>query len=229
MTVFISNPKKEAQLDKMADKGKGKATEAEAAQPAEAGETNPRGIPKAPYFDAVTDYVTSRADVEPVLRRFEEMISKYKFMEASLQRRVAGLDDKIPDIQKTADTVRFLKIRNDAEVEEPIETTFELNPTLYAKAEVKAKTEEVYLWLGANVMLSYPIEEAEELLEKRLSGARKSKGECEEDLDYLREQITTMEVNIARVYNWDVQEKRKEKEAGGDDKEASKGKENEAG
>lgn len=138
----------------------------------------------------MTDYVTSRADVEPVLRRFEEMISKYKFMEASLQRRVAGLDDKIPDIQKTADTVRFLKIRNDAEVSDPIETTFELNPTLYAKAEVKAKMEEVYLWLGANVMLSYPIEEAEELLEKRLSGARKSKGECEEDLDYLREQIT---------------------------------------
>ena len=118
------------------------------------------------------------------------MISKYKFMEASLQRRVAGLDDKIPDIQKTADTVRFLKMRRDKGAEDPIETTFELNPTLYAKAQIPPKTEEVYLWLGANVMLSYPIEEAEELLAKRLSGARKSRGECEEDLDYLREQIT---------------------------------------
>lgn len=200
----------------MADKGKAPA--ADIAKPTEAGETNPRGIPLAPYFDAVTDYVTSRADVEPVLRRFEEMISKYKFMEASLQRRVAGLDDKIPDIQKTADTVRFLKMRRDKGVEDPIETTFELNPTLYAKAQIPPGTEEVFLWLGANVMLSYPIEEAEELLAKRLSGARKSKGECEEDLDYLREQITTMEVNIARVYNWDVTEKRKEKEAGGDEK-----------
>ena len=36
-----------------------------------------------------------------------------------------------------------------------------------------------------------------------------------------------MEVNIARVYNWDVTEKRKEKEAGGDEKAIPKGKENE--
>ena len=32
-------------------------------------------------------------------------------MEASTQRRSAGLKDKIPDIQKTWDTVRFLKRR----------------------------------------------------------------------------------------------------------------------
>lgn len=32
-------------------------------------------------------------------------------MEVNNQRRVAGLKDKIPDIQKTLDTVRFLKSR----------------------------------------------------------------------------------------------------------------------
>lgn len=32
-------------------------------------------------------------------------------MEQNLQRRVAGLKDKLPDIQKTLDTVRFLKLR----------------------------------------------------------------------------------------------------------------------
>jgi len=36
---------------------------------------------------------------------------KYQFMEQNLQRRVAGLKDKMPDIQKTLDTVRFLKLR----------------------------------------------------------------------------------------------------------------------
>ena len=49
--------------------------------------------------------------MEPTLRSFQEMISKYQFMEASLQKRVAGLKEKIPDIQKTLDTVRFLKTR----------------------------------------------------------------------------------------------------------------------
>lgn len=38
-------------------------------------------------------------------------LRKYQFMEQNLQRRVAGLKDKMPDIQKTLDTVRFLKLR----------------------------------------------------------------------------------------------------------------------
>jgi hypothetical protein len=36
---------------------------------------------------------------------------KYQFMEQNLQRRVIGLKDKLPDIQKTLDTVQFLKAR----------------------------------------------------------------------------------------------------------------------
>lgn len=177
--------------------------------------TNPRGIPYAPFVDKVEDYVSSRADVEPTLRSFQEMVAKYQFMETNLQRRVAGLRDKMPDIQKTLDTVRFLKIRD-----EDVETTFELNDTLYAKAKIPP-TDEVYLWLGANVMLSYPIDEAVALLETKLKAAKTSLGNCEEDLDFLREQITTMEVAVARVYNWDVVQKRREKEE--DEKEKVKG------
>lgn len=39
-------------------------------------------------------------------------------------------------------------------------------------------------------MLSYPISEAEELLSSKLSTAKKNMSNCEEDLDFLREQIT---------------------------------------
>ncbi|KAI0116154.1 Prefoldin, subunit 3 [Hypoxylon sp. NC0597] len=170
--------------------------------------TNPRGIPYAPFVDKVEDYVTSRDDVQSTLRSFQEMISKYQFMELNLQRRVAGLKDKMPDIEKTLETVRFLKTRT--EESDPIETTFELNDTLYAKASIPP-TDEVYLWLGANVMLAYPIDEAESLLTSKLAAAKQSYANCEEDLEFLREQITTMEVAIARVYNWDVVQKRKEK------------------
>lgn len=90
---------------------------------------------------------------------------------------------------------------------EPIEATFELNDTVYAKASIPS-TEEVYLWLGvnyfvdikilisakrcfqANVMVSYPINEAEKLLDSKFSVAKQSLKNCEEDLDFLREQIT---------------------------------------
>jgi len=173
--------------------------------------TNPRGIPEAPFVDNVEDYVSSREQVETTLRNFQEMISKYQFMQANTERRAQGLREKIPDIQKTLDVVQLLKMRGpDAE---PLETTFELSDTLYAKALVPPPNE-VYLWLGANVMLAYPIEEAETLLQSKLKTAQDSLQSCEEDLDFLREQITTMEVATARVYNWDVAQRRKDKLSG---------------
>jgi hypothetical protein len=79
-------------------------------------------------------------------------------------------------------------------------------------------------------MLSYPIPEAISLLQAKLDTAQSSLEACEEDLDFLREQITvrtrlrpqlhvkcadyvikTMEVATARVYNWDVVQRRKDR------------------
>ncbi|KAL9066215.1 MAG: hypothetical protein Q9157_007223 [Trypethelium eluteriae] len=140
-------------------------------------------------------------------------------MEVNNQRRASGLRDKIPDIEKTLEMVRFLKRRKPDS--DPLETTFELNDTLYAKAEVP-RTEEVYLWLGVCYVLikSRTIEwPPESLLESRLTTAQTSLTNCEEDLDFLREQITTMEVATARVYNWDVMQRRKENAEGKDSKE----------
>jgi len=39
-------------------------------------------------------------------------------------------------------------------------------------------------------MLSYPLPEAEDLLHSKLSAAQSSLENCDEDLDFLREQIT---------------------------------------
>jgi Prefoldin subunit len=52
------------------------------------------------------------------------------------------------------------------------------------------------LTFQANVMLAYPIDEAKTLLTEKLSGQQISMKTCQEDLEFLREQITTMEVNI---------------------------------
>jgi prefoldin subunit 5 len=146
------------------------------------------------------------------------MISKYQFMEANTQRRGQGLREKIPDIKKTLEMVRFLKLRKESCPDSDLETNFELNDTLYARASISpADAEEVYLWLGANVMLAYPLAEAESMLAEKLSAAEISLGHCEEDLEFLREQITTLEVATARVYNWDVVQRRKDKAEGRDE------------
>ena len=120
-----------------------------------------------------------------------------------------------------------LDLDDDEASKKPLVTTFELNETLYAEAELE-DTDVVYLWLGvlalyrhfvstvsltemlqqANVMLSYKIPEAIELLATKLKNAEVSLQSLQDDLEFLREQITVMEVNTARLYNWDVVRRR---------------------
>lgn len=106
-----------------------------------------------------------------------------------------------------------------------MKTTFELNETLFAEAELE-DGDTVFLWLGvcvsissvyhssnlsfiqANVMLSYKIPAAIELLRSKLDGAETSVENLTADIEFLREQLTMMEVNMARVYNWDVKRRR---------------------
>ena len=45
-------------------------------------------------------------------------------------------------------------------------------------------------------MLEYGIEDAEVLLEKNLEAANKSLSQVEEDLSFIRDQTTTLEVSI---------------------------------
>uniref|UniRef100_V5F2I9 Protein tyrosine phosphatase n=1 Tax=Kalmanozyma brasiliensis (strain GHG001) TaxID=1365824 RepID=V5F2I9_KALBG len=173
-------------------------------------ETNSRGIPHAPFISNVQEYLGGPdEEVEPTLKKFQETMSKYKFMELNTAQRRRGLEEKIPDIRKTLQMVTFLKDKKDDP--ESIETTFELNDTLYAKAKLDP-VNTVHLWLGANVMLEYPLDEAISLLTGKLSGAEKSLTTSKEDLDFLREQITIMEVNTARVHNWDVKRRRERRE-----------------
>ena len=162
-------------------------------------------------------------------------------MQQNVERRQAGLREKLPEMKGTLMVVRFLRKKRKAALEEKkaltsngsaegvedldledgdegskklnvqeIETTFSLQDTLYAKAKLRpADLDEVYLWLGANVMVAYPLEEAEVLLQGKVDRARESLKAAEEDLEFLRVQITTLEVAIARVHNWDVGEKRR--------------------
>ncbi|KAH9964868.1 prefoldin subunit [Russula dissimulans] len=205
------------------------------------GEKNPRGIPKALFINDVGEYLGGPdAAVERVLSAFQDALAKYRYMDSNLTQRRRGLEEKIPDIKKTLSMVEFLHHRRegknraagsgdtsdaeyigdddelkddegDNEKPAPVKTTFELADTLYAEAELE-ETDTVFLWLGANVMLSYKIPAAIELLKSKLEAANTSLNNAIEDLEFIREQMTVMEVNTARVYNWDVKRRRERRE-----------------
>ncbi|KAF8507694.1 prefoldin subunit [Hysterangium stoloniferum] len=195
--------------------------------------TNPRGIPHAPFVSDVVEHIGGPdVEIESTLKQFQEAIAKYRYMELNLSQRRKALDEKIPDIKKTLTMVQFLQDRREGRLKgpddvddladdldedststKPLTTAFELNDTLYAEAELD-DTEVVYLWLGANVMLSYSLSEATELLSTKLFAAEQNRENAIQDLEFLREQITVMEVNTARVYNWDVKRRRERRQRG---------------
>jgi len=125
-------------------------------------------------------------------------------MELNLLARKKRLQTQVPDLNSSLEMVTMLTSKKDSS--KPLQSRFLLSDQVYCTAEVPP-TETVMLWLGANVMLEYSIKEAEALLSKNLNTAQKNLKEIEEDLGFLRDQYTTTEVNMARVYNWEVKKR----------------------
>lgn len=147
---------------------------------------------------------------------FQDRLQQYKYMEVSKKQQLADLKVKIPDIEKNLQIIDFIKQKKENEDDDNkiIDSNYELNDTLYMKASIDTeKLDSVYLWLGADVMLDYPLDEAVQLLNDRLSNNNTQLQLVKEDLDFLKENITTMEVNTARLYNWDVERRKKSKPA----------------
>lgn len=101
-----------------------------------------------------------------------------------------------------------------------METNFLISDNIWAKARVPNESGKVGLWLGANVMVEYTFDDAIVLLGKNLANAQAKIAETDGYMDFLKDQITTTEVNMARVYNQGLANKQAEDKA----KQAKEGK-----
>ncbi|KAM9400186.1 prefoldin subunit 3-like [Salvelinus alpinus] len=167
------------------------------------------GIPEAIFVEDVESFMKQPGNdtADAVLRKLDEQYQKYKYMELNLAQKKQRLKSQIPQIKQTLEILRHMQKKK--ETTDPMETHFLLADNVYCKASVPP-TDKVCLWLGANVMLEYDIDEAQSLLEKNLATASRNLDSLEEDLDFLRDQFTTTEVNMARVYNFDVKRRSKD-------------------
>uniref|UniRef100_A0A1B6C182 Prefoldin subunit 3 n=1 Tax=Clastoptera arizonana TaxID=38151 RepID=A0A1B6C182_9HEMI len=163
------------------------------------------GIPDALFMDDVGEFMAlpENNNVESVLKRLDEQHSKYKFMEYNLVSKRKRLKEQIPELEKNLVVIEMLKKKKTKE----FETQFQLTEHVYLKATIPP-TDKVGLWLGANVMLEYTLDEAVEVLTKNVATAKTNLQQVEHDLDFLRDQSTTTEVNMARVYNWNVKKRK---------------------
>ncbi|KAH0870070.1 hypothetical protein HID58_077092 [Brassica napus] len=196
-----------------------------------------RGIPAAKFIQDVETYLSqSSLDSNSALAFHQESevfcpvillfrLQQYKVVEMKLlaqQRDLqvyfspplcrlvpfcdeASLVAKIPDIEKCLEVVGTLEARKGTG--EALLADFEVSEGIYSRACIE-DTDSVCLWLGANVMLEYSCEEATALLKNNLENAKASLEVLVADLQFLRDQVTVTQVTIARIYNYDVQQRR---------------------
>lgn len=160
----------------------------------------------AQFVANVAEFVGDK-DVDSVLRDLEGRLQQYRVVEMKLLTQLKDLQGKLPEIKKSLDVVTKLQEHQSSGSEEDMTTDFEISEGIFTQASIKA-AKSVCLWLGANVMLEYSLAEASELLGSNLGTATGSITALEGDIDFLRDQINTTEVTIARIHNWDVKQRR---------------------
>lgn len=160
-----------------------------------------RGIPAAHFIEEVQSFCDRNGGPQAILAELNMLHGKYKFMQSELTEQKRINQAKIPDIKAGIKAVGFLQQKQDDK--QAATMHFQLADGLMAKAKVPA-TENVLFWLGADVMMEYSLSEALELLTGNLQAVDKKVEELTADLDYLNDQITISEVNLARVHNYNV-------------------------
>ncbi|XP_015167277.1 probable prefoldin subunit 3 isoform X1 [Solanum tuberosum] len=193
---------------------------AESSSATESGLTERRGIPAASFVEDVQSYLNhSGLDVNSALSFLQERLQQYRVVEMKLLAQQRDLQicgefllslfhlcqAKIPDIEKCLDIVATLQAKKGSG--EALIADFEVSEGIYSRARIE-ESDSVCLWLGANVMLEYSCEEATTLLKKNLENAKASLEVLVADLQFLRDQVTITQVTIARVYNWDVHQRK---------------------
>jgi prefoldin subunit 5 len=117
------------------------------------------------------------------------------------------LKEKVPELEKSLSLVQSLIEKQNLGINDGI-VRYNLTDSIYSKAHIDYTIGIVYLWLGANVMLEYTYNEAIQFLQSNLHRATLELHNVTFDLSFIRDQIVTSEVNISRIYNWDIRQKR---------------------
>ncbi|KAG7201764.1 hypothetical protein KM043_004485 [Ampulex compressa] len=157
------------------------------------------GIPEADFVDDVDAFMAKpeNESVDKVLQTFDENHGKYKFMEYNLVNKRRRLKAQIPDLERSLEMIKKLQVEKNNS--QDLETQFLLSELLYAKAIIPP-TDKVCLWLGANVMLEYTLDDAQEMLTKNIEAAKRNLGYVVHDLDFVRDQFTTTEINLHEAH-----------------------------
>ncbi|KAK9837359.1 hypothetical protein WJX84_009037 [Apatococcus fuscideae] len=165
-------------------------------------------LPKADFIKDVEAYIAG-SSVEEAIQKLRQHHELYTAAQQRLTSQRARFMQKGPEIKATLSAVQLLMRQR--EKQETATFDFELTEEVFVKAKVEP-VDAVNLWLGANVMLEYTLEDAAHLLETNLNVCQESLKNTESSLDLIKDFLTTTEVNIARLYNYEVLQRKHKKD-----------------
>lgn len=188
--------------------------------------STPRNVPEAQHIEDVEKAV-GKADVNALRMKGQELLTKYRCMELDVESQLRQEEARGAEFEDVCAALEFLKKSNikaekDEDGEplpsEELSLDFLLAPGIYAKAKVPP-TNRVCLWLGGDVMMEYPLDEAEVLVTKNRDGHQHRIEQLTKEVEWIRRQRIVTEVNVARIHNLGVMRRR---EGGGGLAAASK-------
>ena len=124
-----------------------------------------RGIPHMAVVEDIEAFLKKEGDesAEDAVARMREAYQKYKYVEKNISAQRERMADKLPEYEQNLAMIEMLLERKEKEA--PFDTHYMLAEYAWTKARVE-KPEFVSVWLGANVMVEYPLEEARALFIK---------------------------------------------------------------
>lgn len=178
--------------------------------------------PKAAFIEDVPAYLASRKlEPESAILELQERLRRLRALEGQATQRRARTLAKVPEIESALVAVRGLVARRggeeggDSAAAAVTHVDYALSDGVFARAALRGDSvKAVGLWLGAGVMVEYPLDEAILLLESNLRAAKEGLEALGRDLDLVKDGATVTEVSIARVFNYDVERRRRAKEQG---------------
>ena len=147
--------------------------------------------------------------VDPVITELNLLHSKYKQHQARLINEKEELERRKPDLYENIALVERMQ-KKIVEEKEQLNVRFMAADGIWADALLlPVENPKVSLWLGANVMMDYTYEEALIILRTSLQNTLNGIALKEKDIQLVLTQLTTCEVTISRLYNYQLFENKK--------------------
>ncbi|CEF67782.1 Prefoldin subunit 3 [Strongyloides ratti] len=159
------------------------------------------GIPPAEIIEDVEEFLSKNKDIkaEDAHQKLQNDYRKYKILESEMKALKEKITENLPDYEQAKQVINFLKMKKANN--ETLKTSYKLTDEVYQHAEVE-DLDSFVLYMGAYVMVEYPLDEGEEFINKNIAAINQRISEIDEELEYILNQITIVEVSTAHFINY---------------------------